>query len=418
MNTRGWQISAVLLPTALRAQTSAAAAQSDNLWLYFLIGVAALLLAFIAFREFSFRALAEAKKLRISELEQSLRQESDEKNRLLGENKQLVALSAELRAKYQSMQELLAGAQNQITRTEAAREEQSRDHLRMVRDLENSRKALQDEQARVIRLEEEKRQREEQERDRMWAVHEQEAIAAMREVCQKPALGFPFYDANNLPDGFDTALKPDFMVDFLGQFIIFDAKVSKSTNLAGYVKSQVKSSAAKYKNSASSDAIYKTAFFIVPTIELKNLKEVSYFEQGYTFHIIPIEAFEAILSAYRRVADYDLVDQFDPQERESIVNLIALLSQHIRHQNAINVLTTLLGVKTLQEVESLPENLAEAVEERLKSMRMPSFNPSEVKRLMTSPEEQLRELAHLATPSRPPISPQDLKEAHEAGFEE
>ncbi len=46
--------------------------------------------------------------------------------------------------------------------------------------------------------------------------------------------------------------------------------------------------------------IYKTAFFVVPTVELKNLKEVSYFEQGYTFYIIPIEAFEPILGAYRR----------------------------------------------------------------------------------------------------------------------
>jgi hypothetical protein len=418
MNPWARTIPALLLPAAFQAQSSAPVAAPDRLPLYLLIGALVVLLALFVFRELANRTLIEAKKTRIIELEELCRSESGEKNRLLGENKQLGSLSADLRAKHQSVQELLASAQNQITRFEAGREEQTRDHLRMVRDLENSRKALQDEQARVIRLEEEKRLREEEERDRMWAVHEQESIARMREVCQKQSLGFPFYDANNLPEGFDAALKPDFMVDFLGQFIIFDAKVSKSTNLASYIKSQVKSSSTKYKNSASSEAIYKTAFFVVPTVELKNLKEVSYFEQGYTFYIIPIEAFEPILGAYRRVADYDLVDRFDPQERENIVNLIALLSQQIRHQNAINVLATLAGVKILQEVESLPDNVAAAVEERLKSMRIPGLNQSEIKRLINSPEEQLRELARLATPTRPPISPQDLKEAHETGLEE
>jgi hypothetical protein len=51
-------------------------------------------------------------------------------------------------------------------------------------------------------------------------------------------------------------------------------------------------------------------------------------------------------------------------------------------------------------------------------MRIPGLNQSEIKRLIKQPRRAVRELARLATPTRPPISPQDLKEAHEAGFEE
>jgi len=417
MKTLGLFIFLAVLPVLTWAQTNAAS-QSNGLQLYVLIVVIVLLVAYIIFRELTFRTLRESQNRRISELEQHGKNESNEKNRLIGENRQLVSQATDAKAKHQSAQEHLSKAQEKITKYETEREEQTREHTRNVRDLESSRKALADEQARVRKEEEERREREEQERDRMWAVHEQESIAVMREVCQKPALGFPFYDANNLPDGFDTSLKPDFMVEFLGQYIVFDPKISKSANLANYVKTQVKSSAAKYKKSSSSDLIYKTAFFVVPTAELKNLKEYSYFEQSFIFYIIPTEAFEPIMSAYRRVADYDLADRFDPQERENIVNLIALLSQHIRHQNATNVLNTILGVRALQECGILPENVTGAVEERRKTMRVPAFKPSDVKRLLNSPEEQIRELARLASPSKAPVSAHDLKEAHESSLGE
>ncbi len=404
-----------LFPVTAWAQSSGTS-QSNRPLIYVLIGFIVLLFAYIIYRELYLRTLRQSQKRRISDLEQHSKNESDEKNRFIGENKQLVSQAADARAKHQSAQEQLSRAQEKITKYETQREEQAREHTRNVRDLENSRKAFADEQARVRKQEEEKREREEQERDRMWAVHEQESIALMREVCQKPALGFPFYNANNLPYGFDTSLKPDFMVEFLGQYIVFDPKISKSTNLANYIKTQVKSSAAKYKKSSSSDLIYKTAFFVVPATELKNLKEYSYFEQSFIFYIIPIEAFEPIISSYRRVADYDLADRFDPQERENIVNLIAFLSQHIRHQNATNVLNTILGVRALQECGILPENVTEAVEERRKTMRVQSFKPSDVKRLLNSPEEQLRELARLASPAKAPVSSHDLKEAHESSL--
>ncbi len=376
--------------------------------------VAVILAIYIIIREIYLKASRDSICLQLSRLEQSVKDETDEKNKLLGENKQLVGQSADAKAKLESTQGQLGKVQESITKFESEREERTREQERNVRELENARKALADEQARVRKEEEERRKQEVEERDRVWAVHEQEAIAKMKEICQKPALGFAFFDANNLPEGFDTSVKPDFMVDFLGQYIIFDPKISKSANLASYIKSQVKSTANKCRNTTSTELIYKTVFFVVPTIELPTLKEFTFFEQGYTFHVIPTEAFEPILSAYQRISDYDLAERFNPQEREDIINLIALLSQHVRHQNATNVLNTILGVKALQECEALPDDISSSVEDRRKTMREPGFKPSDIKRLINSPEEQMRELARLAAPSRPPVSQDDLKEAHES----
>jgi hypothetical protein len=375
--------------------------------------LAAVLVAYIVYREISLRMARYEERRRLSQMEESAKNETQEKNRLIGENKQLIDQAAQAKATLESAQSQLTKAQQTVGKFESERDERAREHQKSIAELENARKALVDEQTRVRREEEERRKKEEEERDRVWAVHEQESLAKMKEVCQKPELGFAFYEANNLPDGFDASVKPDFMIEFLGQYMIFDPKFSKSSNLAVYIKSQVKSSATKYKNSASADLIYKTAFFIVPTVELNTLRQFTYFEQGFTFHVVPSESIEPILCAYRRVANYDLAERFDPQEREDIINLIAVLGQHIRHQNAANVLNTILGVKALQECEGLPQDVSESVEKRRKTMRIPGFKPSDMKRLINSPEEQIRELSRLAAPSRPPVSQEDLREVHE-----
>jgi myosin heavy subunit len=208
---------------------------------------------------------------KLLQMEESAKNETQEKNRFIGENKQLIDQAAQAKATLESVQSQLATAQQSITKFESERDERAREHLKSITELENARKALADEQARVRREEEERRKKEEEERDRVWAVHEQDSLGKMKEACQKPELGFSFYEANNLPDGFDASVKPDFMIEFLGQYIIFDPKFSKSSNLAAYIKSQVKSSATKYKNSASVDLIYKTVFFVVPTVELNTL---------------------------------------------------------------------------------------------------------------------------------------------------
>ena len=58
----------------------------------------------------------------------------------------------------------------------------------------------------------------------MWNEHEHVVVSQLTDLCAKPQLKFTTYDNTNLPDDFDGSIKPDFLIDFLGQYIIFDAK--------------------------------------------------------------------------------------------------------------------------------------------------------------------------------------------------
>jgi hypothetical protein len=99
----------------------------------------------------------------------------------------------------------------------------------------------------------------------------------------------------------------------------------------------VKSTARKYKDIPE---IYPTVFFVVPADELQELKTFSFLEEGFSFYVISIESIEPILASLRKISEYDTIADFDPQDREAVVNLIANYDRHISLQNATNILFT------------------------------------------------------------------------------
>jgi hypothetical protein len=334
----------------------------------------------------------------------------EEKSRILGEKNrtevQLVHDQAGLKAARESFSKL----ERDKVELESRELSRQQELARQVAELENSRKTLELERERIIAEEKQRLHEKEENRNRIWAVHEQVSILRMKDICSKPEFAFFSYDNTNLPDDFDKTLKPDFMIEFLEQYIIFDAKLSKSTNLQTYIQNQVKNTVKKIKTSPNVQDIYKTVFFIIPTADTGQLKTVSYYEDGYSFYVIPIEAFEPIAAIYRKLKDYDLAEAYDPQERESIVNLIAGFDNHIRQQNAVNILNTLRGLKIMGEKQTLPPDLTVAVEERRKSMRMDSFKPTDLRRLMSDPQTQIDEITALVNPRAPAISKDDVQE--------
>ena len=101
--------------------------------------------------------------------------------------------------------------------------------------------------------------------------------------------------------------------------------------------------------------------------------------------------------------DYDLAEAYDPQERENIVNLIAAFDSHIRQQNAVNILNTLRGLKVMAEKQTLPPDLSASVEERRKTMRLDTYKPTDLRRLMSDPQTQIDEIVSLVTPGEPAV---------------
>ncbi|MGR3316987.1 MAG: hypothetical protein ACUZ8O_00685 [Candidatus Anammoxibacter sp.] len=336
---------------------------------------------------------------------------SKEYNHLKGtfeqQEKENRELSTQLELKVGKISEI----SSQLAKYESTQEQERRQLDEKIKELDNARTALENERKRVIDQESKSRQEEEENRNRIWALHEDNAKTVMRETCHKSDIALVSFDNTSLPDGFDPKLKPDFMVKLLGQFVIFDPKSSQSQNLHTYIRSQVQATAKKIRKSDSFKDLYKTVFFVVPSIALQEIRETSFIEQGICFFVIPLEAFEPIIRTLKRLEDYDLADKYDPQERENIVNVLATYDQHIRQQNATNILLTIRGLQVMSEKRTIPEDLAAAVESRRQKLRFEQIDQVQLKKFIEHPERQAEEILELVRPKNPEVPKTDLTDA-------
>ncbi len=349
-------------------------------------------------REEMARVKAEStqKDVALGSLKKELEAEQKEKNEYQGKNKQLFVENNALKADKKNVEENLTEVRKNLVRFESEKEQKEKEFKRATDQLEHARQKLEAEQERVKREDEEKLQMEKEEYDRIWNEHENAVAAKLREICQRPQSAFLLFDNNNLPDGFDSSLKPDGMVRFLEQYIIFDAK--KSKDIATYIPDQVKRTVTKIKKSASVADIYSTVFLVVPVEELQVLKKTFYDEDGYTFFVVPIESLEGILAAYKRILDYAKLSEFDPQDRESIINLIAKYDRHISFQNAANIILAREGVDVMGSKEGINKDILTEVENKKQAMRPLKLPEAEVKKLTQNPGLQEKEVKKMVQP--------------------
>jgi len=323
----------------------------------------------------------------------------------------IVQLEAQLDKLQYRYDQLLSDVQEKdrtIADFRGREESYSREVRGRIEQLESARKHLEEERERLHEEERLRREEEQQNWDRMWAVHEEQTAALMREVCSRPHTQFTYFDNKHLPDDFDESLRPDFMIQFLDQYVIFDAKSSKNDRLDQYLSAQVKQTVKKIQASPYADQIYRTIFFVVPAAAAGTLRSISYYEQGYSFYIIPPQAFEPLAAMFSKLESYEIADAYDPQEREDIIDVIAALEHHIRHQNAVNVLEVLRGLKSLEHAQQLPDDMGEAVAARRKRMRTESLKPSDLKRYIHDPEAVKQEIVRLITSRKPAVSDDEL----------
>jgi hypothetical protein len=334
-----------------------------------------------------------------------------EANQLRGRAEQLQLQAAKSDSQLSTKSTEVAELTKKLAAYESTEAQRKRDAEKSITDLENARKALEEERKRVLEDERQVREAAENVRTRIWSLHEESSRSAMKEICQKADIALTSFDNTSLPEGFDPKLKPDFMIRLLGQYVIFDTKSSQSQSLQTYIKSQVQATAKKIKASESYNDIYKTVFFVIPDIGLKDIKETFFVEQGISFSVIPIQAFEPIVRTLRRLEDYELAEKYDPQERENIINVLATYDQYVRQQNAVNILSTIRGIKVMSEKESIPAEVQSAVDARRAKLRLEQMSTSSLKKLMDDPELQAKELLELIAPKKPEVDSKDLKDA-------
>lgn len=331
----------------------------------------------------------------IGELKNMMKDLTAKKSKMEGENKQMYALQLKLDADLKSLTRERDTLQERIAKFEAGHDALERRHEDMIKKLESAKQSLEDEQKRVRHEDEERQRKDLEERDRQWAEHEMNVIALLTELCKKPQHAFVSYDNNNLPEGFHGNLKPDFLISFLDQYVIFDAKISKAMNLQVYIDDQVKKTAAKVKGK---EGIYPRIFLVVPTNEVSELKKTYFYEDGFHFYVVSPEALAPILASLKHIESYEKVEGWDPQERESIIDLITQFDYHISLRNFTEYQLLQHGIDTLERTQNTDTELARQVAIRKGKMRALNFKTADQRAFVSNPELLRKELKELTEP--------------------
>lgn len=323
--------------------------------------------------------------------------ERSEKDKWAGTNKQMFLEATKLEAKIEGLTMERDSLKKSVVKFEADMEQREREFNDRLARLEAAKLSLDQERQRVIREDEDRLALEATERDRLWADHENSVIASLTDLTKQPQFLFTSYSNTSLPEGFDGSLKPDFMIEFLDQYVIFDAKVSKAKSLQTYVNDQVKKTVEKVKNN---DKIYKWIFLVVPATALSELKTHHYPVEGYHLFVISPEAIPAVLASLKNITRYEFAEQMDPQQRENIIQTIAELDFHINLRNAADIVLSKMGVEILQKTRRVDPAIAEEVAQKKIPMNAKAaVAASDIKKIVADLTSQNIEMQTLVSPS-------------------
>ncbi len=251
------------------------------------------------------------------------------------------------------------------------------------KDLEYARNQFETEKKRLIEKQEVENEEKIANLQRIWNDHEQQVIATLRTLTTRTESFFVSFDNTHLPSMWDTSIKPDFLIQYLDSYIIFDAK--KSKNIKTYLDTQVKTTAEKY---AEHQHISKMVFFIFPEEDLQTLEKRVYVEKGYTFMILSPSSLPITLLLLKRMEALQKLSDFDPEERESLLHLLVSYDAHIGLQNAMNLIMTERSFALQEQKKQLPENFQKELETYNANTSSVSFPVLEAKRLVFRSEMQ------------------------------
>ncbi len=156
------------------------------------------------------------------------------------------------------------------------------------------------------------------ERNRQWKHHEDRVISLVQQLCQRSAYRRRFWHAQALPEGFDPTLKPDTVVEWLGQWLVIDAK--QSDNLGPYLRRQARLTAEKYDHLTQ---LASLIVFAVPAGSLAELAEPTWAEGRFTFWVVEVTQLPHLLYFLTREEQALQLATADPHERETLLRALA-----------------------------------------------------------------------------------------------
>jgi len=244
-------------------------------------------------------------------------------------------------------------------------------------DLERSRKQFESEKDLIKEKESKKTKDFIENLERMWNDHEKHVVSSLKTLSKRSESFFLSFDNNALPPLWDTSLKPDVLIQYLDKYIIFDAK--KSKNIKTYIDSQIKTTTEKY---ASHSEIMKIIFFVIPENEMNDIESTIITSGGFSFLIIPPSSLSITLILLKRMEALQKLSQFNPEERESILQLLLSYESHIGLHNALNILMTEKSFHIFEQKKSLPTDFQKEMENSQSYLNKLSFPIQEAKRMV------------------------------------
>lgn len=350
----------------------------------------------------------DQKKEEIGNLSNQLRQERSEKHNCLGRLEQLDNEIAGLKQAYRDLEQVRDTLNEKVIRYENDQAQKDEKLTNRVIALDAAKSGYDEEKRRILKEDLDRQQAIEGERNRIWNEHEIAVVAKLKEICQKPEIGFNYYENTNLPESFDGSLKPDFLVElFPEQHLIFDAKFSES-KISTYFTKQVPETVIKIKKSISKNTIYPTIFFVVPNDLIQSSRKTFAFLEGFSFFMISPESLAPILECYKKITKYEFADQLNPQDRENIVNVLSGYESFIRGQNAANLLIATKSTEVIHSKEILSDEIKSEIDMKIKNIKPLRLRETEMKKLIQSTEEFNQKIQALTSP-KAEIQKKDLE---------
>jgi hypothetical protein len=219
-------------------------------------------------------------------------------------------------------------------------------------------------------------------RDKIWSKHEDDVVSALADMCRREDLLLDFYTNNNLPRDFSGSFKPDFVLNFDGQYLIFDAKSSRSSNLESYLSEQVKKTAKKINQ--LDNIFFKEVYFVVPDIALDEIKRFSHYEEGLNFFIINKSAVLPVLFLYKKILGYTLASELSFEDKEVITTLLSDYYQSLNFSSAAQSMLANIGRQQLEKINVLPDEYLDDVKAKSRKSRVLNLNLADIKKIMTN----------------------------------
>lgn len=288
-------------------------------------------------------------------------------------------LMFEEQTKLAAIRESVSEQKTRIAVLEAESRNKTDSYERSILVMSEVQKGLEQDRLNLRLSREEEFKREADKMRTTWKRHEENVEENIRALCKK--YNVEYISQSDVP----FKGKPDNTIVIGDMYTIFDAKSPATTSLDNFPR-YVKAQADLIKKYTNEERVRSDIFIVVPTNTLKVLKEFTHDIGTYKVHVIPVEAIEPIILTLRKIEDYELAEDLDPELKDNLIKVLGKVSHDIKRSIQINNNMSSYLLASINNVKTLPTDILEKIEDQEKAEK---YNPPQEQRKKLISEEEL-----------------------------